>query len=171
MTPGSPGETLLASATLLANALRPVEDATAAFAAALGDEQRALEQNDSDALTEIAARKQQCADRLADARQGLFAAAWRAGCDGDASGVRAWVDRLSPAQPSIAARYEALGAQLAACERDNQIHGRLLAGRIRATETGLDILLGRPERAAPPLYDADGRPQRSGGHGRRLETA
>jgi hypothetical protein len=37
-------------------------------------------------------------------------------------------------------------------------------------ETGLDLLLGRPERSAATVYDAGGRRHRGAG-GRMLETA
>lgn len=154
----------------LAEALAPVHAAVRAFTEALGEERTALTEGSAEALAAAAERKRAAAEHLADARQGLFAAAWRAGFAGDGAGVRRWAERIAPLAPDLLERYRELGARLAECERENRLHGRMIAARSHAVESGLDLLLGRPERSAAPVYDAGGRRQRGAG-GRMLETA
>lgn len=133
-----------------------LESAVTDFARWLAAERSALEADDMDALLAAGQRKEAGAQQVAAAAGALLETAAACGFAATTDGLRDCIRHAARADQGIAGRREVLASLTARCERDNAVHGRVLATRRAAAEQALSILLGRGHDAGAGAYDASG---------------
>lgn len=134
------------------------------FVALLEEEQQRLTNNDSDALIELAARKEAASRTLEELGQQREAALITQYGQGGRAGIERWL-----AQPdSDGELWQRLLSLAAEARNLNQINGRLIGLRLQHNQKALNALMTASNRAV--TYGPDGQ-QRLGSGGRMLGCA
>ena len=133
----------------------------AEFLAAIEEERQCLSGGDLNSLPAATERKSVLAARLSTLEAQRETLLGGLGLNSGRSGIERWLERPSPHRQASIDAWKRILALAARAKRENEINGKLIAGRLQQNHQALGTLLG--SSAETNTYGADGqRNQKSG---------
>lgn len=128
------------------------------FVRLLGNEQRALQDGELEALPALTEEKTAAVGQLARLGHARNQLLQQAGLPADQAGLKAWAGK-EPARTALIDRILALAAE---ARELNRLNGMLIANRLQQTQSALDILTR--SKTGGGLYGPDGQTAHRSGY-------